>query len=155
MIDKEKVLTLAQNAIDENPELFLLDVQFLANNTIKIFVDGDSGVPLKECVRISRAVEHNLDREKEDFSLEVSTPNISEPIVVKRQYKKNLNRILQVTLNEGEELEGKLISVTEEEIEIEWKAREPKPIGKGKVTVTHQRKIPYNNIKTAKVKITF
>lgn len=155
MIDTKKVTALAQTAIDENPELFLLDIQFLAGNKIIVFIDGDTGVPLKECIRISRAIEHNLDREEQDFSLEVSSPNISDPITVVRQYKKNINRTLQITLHEGGKLEGKLINVFEDEIEIKWKAREPKPIGKGKITVTHQQKVPYNNIKTAKVKITF
>lgn len=155
MINKEKVITLVQTAIDENPELFLLDVQILAGNKIMVLVDGDTGVPLKECIRISRAVEHNLDREEQDFSLEVSSPDISDPIRIERQYRKNLNRVLKITLKDNTKLEGNLINVQEEGVEIQWKAREPKPIGKGKITVTHQQKVPYNNIKIAKVKITF
>ena len=60
---------------------FLLDLNFGADSSIKVIVDGDSGVPLSECIRISRNVEHNLDRETEDFSLEVTTPNITDPLV--------------------------------------------------------------------------
>ncbi len=155
MIDKKLIETLVKEALGENKELFLLDLQISTDNKIKILIDGDSGVPLKECIRVSRAVEHNLDREENDFSLEVSSPNISDPITVIRQYKKNLNRTLQVVLNDDTKIEGKLIETDDKGIKLTWKAREPKPIGKGKITVTHEREIQYEEIKIAKVKITF
>ena len=139
---------------DENESLYLIDLQFLANSKIKVIVDGDSGVPLNECVRISRKIEHNLDREEEDFSLEVTTPDIAHPLSVKRQYKKNINRILKVK-TATEEFEGTLTEVTEDTITLHWKAREPKPIGKGKHTVEKTKTLPYQEIKEAKVKIIF
>jgi ribosome maturation factor RimP len=109
---------------------------------------------LSECIRVSRNVEHNFDREEEDFSLEVSTPDISNPLKVKRQYIKNLNRILKVTTSE-QEMEGVLVEADEDKIVLNWKAREPKPIGKGKVTVQKTATILYKDIKEAKVKIVF
>ncbi len=153
-MNQDKVKELLQEALDENSSLFLIDLQFLANNKIKVIVDGDLGVPLSECVRISRNIEHNLDREEEDFSLEVTTPDISEPLKVKRQYNKNLKRILKVKTEE-DTFEGTLTEVSEENIVLVWKAREPKPIGKGKHTVEKNKSIAYSDIKEAKVKIIF
>ncbi|WGH74893.1 ribosome assembly cofactor RimP [Tenacibaculum tangerinum] len=153
-MNQERVKELLQEALQENESLFLIDLQFLADNKIKVIVDGDSGVPLSECIRISRNIEHNLDREEEDFSLEVTTPDIAQPLTVKRQYKKNINRILKVK-TATEEFEGTLTAVTEETITLLWKTREPKPIGKGKHTVEKTKTLAYQDIKEAKVKIIF
>lgn len=153
-MNEELVQNLVNEAIAENQELFLIDLTISAGNKILITVDGDKGVPLSECVRISRHVEHNLDRDNEDFSLEVSTPGATTPLVNNRQYKKNIGRNLEVK-TEAEKFEGKLVGVSENDITLEWKAREPKPIGKGKVTVVKQATVAYNNIKEAKVKIIF
>lgn len=155
MIQKEKVINLVKEAIEENPELFLIDLKFLADNKISIEVDGDQGVTLKECIRISRGIENNLDREIEDFSLEVASPDIANPLKVNRQYIKNINRILTLKLKDNTTIEGVLKNVTDNEIELEWKTREPKPLGKGKVTVIKNSTVPFSNILEAKVKIIF
>ncbi|MGG8496815.1 ribosome assembly cofactor RimP [Tenacibaculum sp. TC6] len=153
-MNQERVKELLQEALSENDSLFLIDLQFLANSKIKVIVDGDDGVPLSECVRISRKIEHNLDREEEDFALEVTTPDIAHPLKLKRQYKKNLHRTLKVK-TEAEKFEGELVSVTEDNITLQWEAREPKPVGKGKQTVEKTIVLPYEDIKEAKVKIIF
>lgn len=153
-MDVSKVRALVDEALAENESLFLIDLVITSTNKIQITVDGDNGVPLSECIRISRNVEHNLDREEEDFALEVSTPDISHPLKEKRQYKKNINRILKVKTEE-DVFEGTLTAVSSDEITLHWKTREPKPVGKGKVTVEKTVNIPYNNIKEAKVKIVF
>ncbi len=155
MIDKEKVRNLVNDAVAQNPELFLIALNFLSDNKIYVEVDGDHGVPLKECIRISREIEHNLDRDDEDFSLEITSPDVSNPLKTKRQFKKNINRILIVKLLDNSSVEGVLVNVAENEIELEWKAREPKPIGKGKITVVKNATIQYINILEAKVKIIF
>lgn len=153
-MDQKKVKDLVDEALALNESLFLIDLSISTNNKIQVVVDGDNGVPLSECIRISRNVEHNLDREEEDFSLEVSTPDISHPLKEKRQYKKNISRILTVKTTE-EELEGTLVEADESKIVLQWKAREPKPVGKGKVTVEKTATIEYKDIKEAKVKIVF
>ena len=66
-MDQKLVTKLVDEAILENESLFLIELSFLAGNKIKVIVDGDEGVSIKECIRISRHVEHNLDRELEDF----------------------------------------------------------------------------------------
>jgi ribosome maturation factor RimP len=153
-MDKESVRILVEAALEENPSLFLIDLQLLPNSKILVEVDGDAGVALNECIRISRAVEGNLDREEEDFSLEVSSPDITKPLQVLRQYQKNIGRTLQVKTLETA-LEGTLVAVLEEAIELEWKAREPKPIGKGKRTVEKKERIAFDAIVEAKVKLIF
>ena len=154
-MDKGKIKNLLDSALEENSELFLIELKFLEDNKIYIEVDGDNGVSLKECIRISREIDQNLDREEEDFSLEVTSPNVANPLQVKRQYVKNINRILSVKLRDNSNVEGKLIRVKEDEIELEWKAREPKPIGKGKITVIKNAIIQFDDILEAKVKIIF
>lgn len=153
-MDKKKVQDLLEEALAENDTLFLIDLSFLPGNKIQVVVDGDSGVSLSECIRINKNIENNLDREEVDFALEVTSPDIAEPLKVKRQYVKNLNRIITVKTNETK-LEGTLIEVNEENIELSWKAREPKPIGKGKVTVAKRATVNYQDIVEAKVKIIF
>ena len=153
-MNKTLVKDLVQEALDENQSLYLIDLLFMPNNKILVEVDGDTGISLKEIIRISRNVEHNLDREEEDFALEVTSPDIAEPLKVKRQYIKNIDRILKVQ-TETERFEGTLTEVLDDHIVLEWKAREPKPIGKGKVTVAKKAIILDKDIKQAKVKILF
>jgi ribosome maturation factor RimP len=153
-MNKKKVQDLLEEALAENQSLYLIELTFLPGNKILVVVDGDEGVSLNECIRINRSIESNFDREEEDFSLEVTSPDIAEPLKVKRQYLKNLNRILTVKLND-KKIEGTLIEVNKEDIVLSWKAREPKPVGKGKVTVDKIEKIAYQDIIEAKVKIIF
>ncbi len=153
-MSQDRVKKLVKEALEENESLFLIELTFLPDNKINVVIDGDSGVALSEIIRISRHIEHNLDREEEDFALEVTSPDITEPLKVKRQYRKNINRTLRIITVE-EKFEGVLKETTEENIVLEWKTREPKPIGKGKVTVHKTATILYNEIKQAKVKIVF
>ncbi|WP_371863330.1 ribosome assembly cofactor RimP [Patiriisocius marinistellae] len=151
----EKVTTLLNEALSDNPSLFLIDLEIISDNRIVVTLDGDEGVRVEDCIAVSRAIEHNLDREEEDFSLEVMSAGVSEPLTMPRQYKKNLDRTLKIKTVKGETIEGQLTNVSEEKITLEWKAREPKPVGKGKVTVKKKAELPYNEIVEAKVMVTF
>jgi ribosome maturation factor RimP len=153
-MNETKIRDLVNEALEQKDSLYLVDLTISSNNKIQIVVDGDQGVSLNECIRISRSVDNGLDREEEDFSLEVSTPDIAHPLKLKRQYIKNINRILKVTTS-TEEFEGTLTAVNDANIVLNWKAREPKPIGKGKVTVEKTVILEYKDIKEAKVKILF
>ncbi len=151
---QEKVTALLQKALDENPSLFLINLEITPGNQIRVTIDGDYGVKVEDCIAVSRAIEHNLDREEEDFSLEVLSAGVSEPLTMARQYVKNVGRKLKVK-TEGETLEGQLVAASEFDITLQWKTREPKPVGKGKVTVQKEAIVPYENIVEAKVMITF
>lgn len=152
---QEIVERLIAEALEERTDLFLVDLQITPSNQIRIAIDGDKGVSLDDCVLVSRAVEHNLDRESSDFSLEVSSVSITEPIKMQRQYNKNLGRKLRVKTLEGDKIEGNLTEIKETGIVLEWKAREPKPVGKGKHTVEKVQEINFESIKEAKAVITF
>ena len=117
-------------------------------------LDGDNGVTLQDCIDISRAIEHNLDREEQDFSLEVASGGVSAPLKLVRQYKKNIGRTLQVK-TATDIITAELADANEEFITLVWTAREPKKIGKGKETVEKRQEIPYTDIKEAIVTITF
>lgn len=151
---KDIVKDLLEKGLEERNDLFLVDLSIASDNTIKIIIDGDQGVAVEDCMFISRAVEHNLDREEQDFSLEVASAGATSPLINKRQYIKNLGRTLDVK-TKSDTIEGKLIQATENEITLQWKSREPKPVGKGKVTVQKQADIAYENIVEAKVMIKF
>lgn len=153
-MDQKQIKDLIDEALALNESLYLVEVSISTNNKIQIVIDGDNGVPLSECIRISRTVDNSLDRETEDFSLEVSTPDIAHPLKLKRQYIKNINRILKVKTVD-EEIEGTLQEADDEKIVLTWKAREAKALGKGKVTVQKTVTIEYNDIKEARVKILF
>lgn len=151
---KEKVKTLLSQALDQDESLFLIDFTIGADNSISVVVDGDHGVTVQDCVKISRAIEHNLDREEEDFSLTVTSSGAGSAMVNPRQYKKNVGRKVKIRTLE-EEFEGNLTSADDESVVLEWKAREPKPIGKGKVTVQKKKEITFSDIKEAKVVLKF
>lgn len=119
-----------------------------------VTLDGDKGVNLQDCIDVSRAIEHNLDREEHDFSLEVASAGAASPLINKRQYAKNIGRTLKVITGE-EQIEAKLTEANDENIILEWKAREPKKIGKGKETVHKKAVIPYQDIIEAVVVIKF
>lgn len=151
---KNTVKDLLEAALTERPDLFLIDFSINTDNHINIVIDGDTGVLVEDCMFVSRAIEHNIDREEHDFSLEVMSAGATTPLVNKRQYKKNLKRELKVKTT-SETLEGVLAKATDSEIVLEWKVREPKPLGKGKVTVKKEANIAYEDIVEAKVMIKF
>ena len=151
---KTTVKDLLETALAERSDLFLIEFSINQDNHIRVIVDGDNGVLVEDCMFISRAIEHNLDREEQDFSLEVMSAGATAPLVHKRQYKKNLKRVLNVR-TASEAIEGNLADATDDTIILEWKVREPKPIGKGKVTVNKQANIAYEDIVEAKVMIKF
>lgn len=152
---KQKVTNLLQEVLEEESSLFLISKEIKPGNKIVIVIDGDNGVTLNDCMKVSRHIEHNLDREEEDFSLEVYSAGISEGITHIRQYKKNVGRKLEVILDDNNKVTGTLVSADDEKIKLQWKAREPKPIGKGKITVQKEQEIPYETIVKAKVMVTF
>ncbi len=151
---KKTVKNLLEEVLKERPDIFILDFSVSENNDIKIVLDGDKGVTIDDIVHFSRQIEHNLDRNEADFALTVSSVDITKPFRLKRQFRKNLNRPLKVKTVSGE-FEGVLTTVDDKQIVLEYKVREPKKNGKGKITLTKQNKIPFEEIKEAKVILKF
>ncbi len=154
MTFRDKVLELLNDALKEKPSVFLIDLSINESNKITITLDGDVGVILQDCIDISKAIDNNLDREEQDFSLEVASAGVSSPLKLIRQYKKNIGRTLKVKTG-IETIEAELINANDDVIELTWSAREPKKIGKGKETVIKKLQIPYSEIKEAIVTINF
>jgi len=151
---QERVENLLEEAFQEYNSLFLISLNISDQNHILIVIDGDEGVSVEDCMVVSRKIENNIDREEEDFSLEVASSGVSEPLKFPRQYQKNIGRKLEVN-TKTDNFAGNLTDVNEDGIVLSWKAKEPKPIGKGKVTVDKEAKIAFQEIEKAKVVITF
>lgn len=154
MTFKEKVKHLLDTALEERPSLFLIDFSVSDGGKILVTLDGDNGITLQDCIDVSRAIEHNLDREEHDFALEVASAGATSPLTDKRQYNKNIGRMLKVK-TAAETIEAPLTEANSEFIVLEWEAREPKQIGKGKETVKKRAEIPYADIIEAVVVIIF
>jgi ribosome maturation factor RimP len=152
---KDKVTELLNAALEEKPTVFLIELAISGDNKITVTLDGDQGVNLQDCIDISRAIEHNLDREEIDFSLEVASAGACSPLKFPRQYKKNIGRKLEIITTDGNKFTADITDATDEFVVLEWSSREPKKIGKGKETVNHRVEVPYSEIKEAKVTIVF
>jgi ribosome maturation factor RimP len=139
--------------ISSEPDLFLVEVRIKPTNNIKVFIDGDKGISIDKLVRYNRQLYKQLEEENiypdGDFSLEVSSPGLDEPLKLHRQYLKNIDRFVEITDKEGNKIEGKLVSAIETELVIE----ETK--GKGKKTEIVQHTVPVENIKATKIQIKF
>ena len=154
MTFKEKVNSVLVEALSDKPSVFLIDLTITDNFKVIVSLDGDNGVALQDCIDISRAIENNLDREEQYFSLEVASVGVGSALKFVRQYKKNVGRTLIVKLA-TETIEAELVEANDNYIILSWKAREPKKVGKGKETVKKRQEIPYTEIKEAVVTVTF
>ncbi|MCH8534580.1 MAG: ribosome assembly cofactor RimP [Flavobacteriaceae bacterium] len=152
---KDKSTQFLNEALEENPELFLIKHEVTSDHHIRVIIDSDSNVSIEDCMAVSRKIEHQLDRDEIDFSVEVASPGVSEPLTLPRQYKKNLGRKLELRLADDSLIKGDLVEVDSEGVTLEWKAREPKPVGKGKHTVEKSEKFSFDEIKMAKVMVIF
>jgi ribosome maturation factor RimP len=118
MIKTEDIVNLSEGFLSE-ADLFLVDVIVKPGNKIFIYIDGDESVTIQDCVNLSRHIESSLDRDKDDFELNVSSAGIDQPLKLPRQYHKNIGRDIKVLLKDGSRKKGRLVKVEEETIEIE------------------------------------
>jgi len=139
--------------LEAHPSHFLVEVRIKPTNNIKVFIDADEGMPLSALVEYNRKLYKQLEESgmypDGNFSLEVSSPGLDEPLKKLRQYNKNVGRFVEVVLNDGTRREGKLTAATEEGIVVEWEE------GKGKKKEIKTETILFENIKTTKVQVKF
>lgn len=152
---KDKVESLVSEFLETRKDLYLVELKISAGDDVTVILDGDEGLSLQDCLDASRAVEFNLDREEYDFSLQVMSPGLSEPLTSPRQYKKNIGRELDVLLKNDEKIKGEISSVDEESVTLTLRYRRPKLVGKGKEDVVEDKKILYTEIKKALIVIKF
>jgi len=140
MITTEQITDLVEGYI-EGTDIFLVEVAVKPGNSITVHVDRPEGISIEECVKISRFMNESLDREVEDYSLEVSSPGLGGAFRVKQQYEKNLGRDIEVLFNDGLKVKGELESVSDNGIVLIVKGEE--------------EEIGFNEIKKAKAIILF
>lgn len=150
---QQKIEALVNEIIGEDDQVFLVNVVVTAGNNIGVFLDADNGLTIEKCSKINRALYHKLEELEifpdNNFSLEVSSPGVDEPLRLERQYKKNIGRTVQVTTNDDKVNIGKLVGLTEEGIVVE------KTEGKGKKAIITNTTILFNQLKHIKVLVTF
>ena len=152
---RAKVEQLVHEFLETRKDLYLVDLKISAGDDVTVILDGDEGLSLQDCLDASRAIEFNLDREEHDFSLQVMSPGLSEPLKLPRQFKKNMGREIEVLLNSDEKIQGEVVAVDDEKETLVLRYRRPKLIGKGKEDVVENKEIPYTDIKKALVVIKF
>ena len=154
MIGEKIVRELAQSRLDEF-DGFIVDLSISSNNHIKLVIDSDTSIAVSDCISVSRNVEHNLDREVEDFSLEVSSAGLDQPFKHLRQYKKNVGREIKVKLIDDKVIEGLLKLVEAEQIVVMSRQKERIEGRKAKKWVESEHVLNFSEIKETKVIISF
>lgn len=157
MINKKKIEELALERIEElDKDLFIVEISISASNSIRVEIDSAFGnVAIEDCISVSRNIEHNLDREEQDFELQVSSPGLDKPFRVVQQFKKNVGREVKLTPVNGVKLEGVLKSADDNGVVIETTRKERLEGKKKKVTVVEEHPFNYDEIKETKIVITF
>ncbi len=134
-------------------DIFLISIKIKPTNNFKIYLDADSGLGIDKCIKINRALYKIIEEmgmyPEGDFSLEVSSPGLDEPLKLLRQYQKNIGRDVELIMNDDAKKEGKLTAVTDENVTIEYTE------GKGKKAMVKTDEIPFDAIKQTKVQIKF
>jgi len=157
MLDRDNIIALAEERIAEiDKGLFIVELRISESNVISMEIDSEMGnVSITDCVRVSRNIEHNLDREEEDFELSVSSAGLDKSLRVPRQYPKNVGREFKVTTVDGDKIEGLLTSADDEGIVLQTSRKEKLEGKKKKELIVENFPLKYAEIKEAKVVISF
>jgi ribosome maturation factor RimP len=151
---ERRVTDLVNEKIADREDLFLVDVKMHSNGKLIILVDGDNGIGIQDCVSISRHVGFHLEEDntiEHAYNLEVSSPGIDTPLKQKRQYQKNLGRLISVKQTDSNKREGKLLQVKDEGVILEEKVKQEK----GKKAQLVENFVPFDQIAETKVLISF
>ncbi len=154
MITADNIQKIAKEKLAEGTN-FIVEIAIKSGNRITVLLDNDNGVSIKDCVEMSRHIESNLDREAEDFELNVMSPGLSEPFKILRQYEKNIGKQVDVVTKEGKKLTGKLLKASDLGIELENKSKERVEGKKGKQLIINNINLTFNQIKETKIVISF
>jgi ribosome maturation factor RimP len=149
----EKIKAFVSEYTGSTDTLFLVDLKILPGNKVKVFIDADDAITIEKCTHLNRALYKFIEDsglfQDGNFSLEVSSPGVDEPLKLHRQYVKNIGRKVEVSQNDGSKLEGTLVAVDEKGISIEVTT------GRGKKALTATKNFLFNDIKQTTVLITF
>ena len=139
MLNKNKIATVVEKFLG-GTDKFLIEVEVSKGNVVDVFVDGDDGITISECVKISRHIESNFDRDLEDYELRVSSPGLSRPLKLRRQYGRYVNRDLKLKMTDDSELQGTLLEYSDDMMTLEVK-------GKNKKSGTETREIAFDEVR--------
>lgn len=154
MITKEQIQSIITPLIDEEG-LFIVEITVGSSNHISIFIDGDKGVTIDQCIAVSRFIEQTLNRDEEDYELDVSSAGLDLPLKVTRQYIKNIGRFVDVVYKNGQKLTGKLVNANDFCFEVEAEKSVVVDGKKRKQLVTEIENINYTDIKSTKIVVSF
>ena len=154
MITESRIKQLVEEKITGTTN-FIVDIRVRPGNKISILLDNDNNVSINDCIEVSRYVEHQLDRETEDFELEVSSPGLDQPLRILRQYRKYIGKQVEVLLKDSKKIAGTLLAADEEGIEVETRAKEKVEGKKSKQMVITNHKLPFTEVKETRIVITF
>ena len=157
MISKTRITELIDERIAElDNGLFVVSLTISPSNVIVVELDKyEGGVSVKDCMSVSRNIEHNLDREEEDFELSVTSAGLDKGLRVFAQYKKNIGREVDVKLEDGTAITGLMIDATPEQITLQTERKERIEGKKRKETIVEDHVFPMDQIKETKIVISF
>ncbi len=148
---EEKFKIVLSEILDNYKSLFLIELTFGVNNDVKVFLDGDNGVTLKDCALISSDIKKKINQDETNYSVEIGSCGIDYPLTLMRQFKKNIFRKIEITDFDDRKYNGVLAKVSNTSFMINWKERQPKKIGKGKVTVDLSKSFNFGEYKKAQI----
>lgn len=154
MIDKVAVNQVVVEYLQDS-ELYLVDLKITQDNRVQIEIDAFKGVSLDDCIGLNRFIESKIDREIEDYELEVSSAGLTEPFKVLKQYEKNLGKEVEVLTTEGKKMTGVISQVAEDQFGLTIEKSMKQEGAKRKTTVKEELLLSYKNIKTTKLIIRF
>jgi ribosome maturation factor RimP len=154
MINVERINSLVDSYLKENG-IFIVDVEVRKGNHIRIFIDSLDGVTIEECAKLSRIIESGLNREIEDFDLEVSSPGMDAPLKVYPQYIKNVGRNVEIIRTDGIKIKGKLTGTDKQGISVEVFDDKSNKANRDEKNTIRNEHIEFFNIKTTKLLINF
>ena len=154
MISKDLVKDIVVKLTKETT-MFLVEVKVSGANKISVEIDSPQGITIEECVNISRAIESSLNRDTEDFELEVSSPGLTQPFKVFEQYQKNCGQRVDVVKLDGQKINGLLQHADTDGIILEVSAKIKEVGQKRPKTVMQSVSLKYSEIKATKLALTF
>lgn len=154
MITEQQIKKLVEEKTS-GTEIFPVEITVKPGNKINVLIDSDKGVAISDCVNVSRHIEGNLNREIEDFELQVSSSGIDQPLRITRQYKKYIGKQVQVITKAGDKITGELLNANDEGIEVEERKKEKVEGKKSKQLIVNKHNLNFNQIKETRIVISF
>ncbi len=154
MIDRNKIEELIRERLEES-EVFVVDIQVKPGNVIRVYLDEPEGISIDTCVEFSRIIESGLDRDTDDFELQVSSPGLTEPLKVPEQYIKHIGQSVKILTNDEKKYIGEILSADSNGFEINAEIKVKLAGSKKKTTEFQVVKLEYKEIKTTKVNLVF